>query len=83
MNPIKPLSLKIHPEVRHRLKNVAYKMEWTEHQLAKNILEAVLDMVERKDSTALDRIVHLSQAAQAFDQSAGQILPETRGDKAV
>jgi len=73
MNPIKPLSLKIRPEVRNRLKYIAYKMEWSEHQLAKNALEAALDMVERKDSTALDRLVHLCQAAQAFGPLSGQV----------
>jgi hypothetical protein len=66
MNPIKPLSLKIRPEIRSRLKQVAYRMEWSEHQLAKNVLEATLDRIERNDSTALDRLIHLSRTAADF-----------------
>ena len=64
MNTIKPLSLKIRPEVRSRLKQVAYRMEWSEHQLAKNALEAALDVVDGNDSSALDRLIHLCQAAR-------------------
>ncbi len=69
MKPITPISLKIRPEIRQRLKSAAYQIEWSEHQFAKNVLEAALDLVDRKDSAALDRIVHLSRAASKFDSS--------------
>lgn len=70
MKPITPISLKIRPEIRQRMKAAAYQMEWSEHQFAKNVLEAALDLVDRKDSTALDRLVHLSRAAHDFAPSA-------------
>jgi predicted transcriptional regulator len=72
MNPIKPLSLKIRPEVRSRLKQVAYRMGWSEHQLGKNALEAILDRIERDDSTALDRLMHLSRAAADLTSSVSE-----------
>jgi predicted transcriptional regulator len=75
MNPIKPLSLKIRPEIRSRLKQVAYRMEWSEHQLAKNVLEATLDRIERNDSAALDRLIHLSQTAANYASSALEAAP--------
>ena len=70
MNTIKPLSLKIPPEIRSRLKAVAYQMEWSEHQFAKNALEAALDRIDRRDSTALDRLVRLSQATRDVGSNA-------------
>jgi hypothetical protein len=76
MNTIKPLSLKIRPEVRNRIKSVAYKMEWSEHQLAKNALEAALDMMEANDSAALNRLAHLCQAARAFKQTTSDRAQE-------
>ena len=71
MTPVKPLSVKFPPEVRERIKRIAFLLDWPEGQFVNASVAIVLQMIDNPALRQPHKTVHLAKQALDFAQKHG------------
>jgi hypothetical protein len=74
MTPVQPLSVKFPPEVRERIKRIAFLLDWPEGQFVNASVAIVLEMIDNPSLRKAHKTVHL--AREAIDFADENSLPK-------
>ena len=66
MTPVKPLSVKFPPELRERIKRIAFLLDWPEGQFVNASVAVVLEMIDHPGKVEPHKTVHLAREALDF-----------------
>jgi hypothetical protein len=69
MIPLQPVSVKFTEEERARLKALAIALGWTESQVVRDSVEAVIFLVRHPDADILPKIVGMARQALQHEGS--------------
>jgi hypothetical protein len=77
MTPVKPLSVKFPPEVRERIKRIAFLLDWPEGQFVNASVAIVLEMIDNPNMEKAHKTIFLARHALDFARSQnGEITSE-------
>jgi hypothetical protein len=72
MTPVKPLSVKFNPEVREKIKRIAFLLHWPEGQFVNASVAIVLEIIENPDTFRDHQTLHLARQALEFSRKDAQ-----------
>ena len=74
MTPVKPLSVKFPPEVRERIKRIAFLLDWPEGQFVNASVAIVLEMIDNPDMKKAHKAIFLAKHALEFAKSQNGVV---------
>ena len=77
MIPLQPVSVKFTDEERARLKALATALGWTESQVVRDSVAAIIYLVQNPDSESLPKIIGMARQALSHEESGSllKVLP--------
>jgi hypothetical protein len=72
MIPIKPLSVKFRPEVRARLKRIAFLLEWPEGQFVNASVAIILELIDDRSLKRVPKTIHMAREALDFEKKTSR-----------
>ena len=69
MIPLRPVSVKFADEERARLKALATTLGWTESQVVRDSVAAIIYLVQNPDSDSLPKIIGMARHALVHEQN--------------
>jgi hypothetical protein len=80
VTPVKPLSVKFPPEVRERIKRIAFLLDWPEGQFVNASVAIVLEMIDDPIANRDHKTVHLARQALDFDKRNAPLAEGQKSD---
>jgi len=78
MTPVQPLSVKFPPDVRERIKRIAFLLDWPEGQFVNASVAVVLEMIDNPSLRLPHKTVHLARQALDFAEKNGLAAVTTK-----
>ncbi len=82
MTPVKPLSVKFPPEVRERIKRIAFLLDWPEGQFVNASVAIVLEMIDNPDMEKAHKTIFLARHALEFGKTQNVVGTSEESAKA-
>lgn len=81
MTPVQPLSVKFPPEVRERIKRIAFLLDWPEGQFVNASVAVVLEMIDKPSLRLPHKTVHLARQALDFAERNGIAVETAKSER--